>query len=124
MKKFPIRRVARNILAKLIYPVIIILVLFFAASYVHKIYTDHHTYCNIITPKGQYVNVRKSSIEYESDEYLSFVYPKNNVRLRFIGTLKYAVVCPTNINQHYPLEDSNEMQLGLKEFPKDMREDH
>lgn len=123
MKKFPIR-VARNILAKLIYPLIVIAVLFFIGSYGHKTYTDHHTYCNIITPKGQYVDVRKSSIVYESDEYLSFVYPKNNVKLKFIGTLKYAIVCPTNINQHYPLEDPNEMHIGLKEFPKDMREDH
>lgn len=124
MRKFPLRRVVRNILAKLVYPAIIILVLFFSGSYVHKIYTDHHTYCNIITPKGQYIDVRKSSIKHESDKYLTFVYPKNNVRLRFVGELKYAVVCPTNINQHYPLEDSNEMHIGLKEFPKDMREDH
>lgn len=110
----------KPILARIVIPILVLIALYFTGAYIHKIYTDQYTYCNIITPKGQYVNVRKSSIEYESDEYLSFVYPKNNVRLRFIGTLKYAIVCPTNINQYYPLEDSNETHIGLK----DIREDH
>ena len=105
--KTKIHKTAKAIISTMIIPVIIITVVFFIWSYGHKLYTDHNTYCMIIRinpstgayNKIRYTNVRKSSIEIKDGKYLEFVSPENNAKLKFVGKLNYAVICPTNLEQ-------------------------
>lgn len=97
----------KPILARIVIPIIVLLALYFTGAYIHKIYTDHYTYCNIITKSGkEYVNIRKSSIETKKNTKLIFTYPEKNLRVKIVGDLSYAVICPTNINQQFPIEDA------------------
>lgn len=89
-------------------PILVILVCLGGWAITHKLYTDHNTQCTIVrsnytpdieTPVVRYTGIRKSSIKIEPNEYLEFVMAEDNLKLKFVGNLNYAILCPTNLKQ-------------------------